>query len=176
MNLNEISQKLSDLVQNGLYPNLITFLTQIISTLILFLFLKRLVWQPMRDFLAQRSEVIVGELEGAKQARLDAEKLKEEYTADLKHAKDEAGKIVENARQRALETKENIISEAEREAQYKLEKAKKDIEQERSKAEEELKSQIIDIALSAAEKLVDENIDEMKNRKLIDKFIKEVGE
>ncbi|QVK17783.1 F0F1 ATP synthase subunit B [Mycoplasmatota bacterium] len=174
--MGELSEKLSDLVRGGLYPNPITFLTQVIATLILFYLLKRWVWKPMREFLAKRSDVIVGELESAKQARIEAEKLKEEYTTDLNNAKDEAGRIIENARIQALETKEMMISEAEKEASYKLEKAKKDIEQERLKAEAELKTELIDIAFSAAEKLVDENIDDKKNRKLIDKFITEIGE
>ncbi len=174
MNLKELSEKLSNLVQGGLYPNLITFLTQIISTLILLYFLKRLVWKPMREFLAKRSEEIVGELEGARQARLDVEKMKEEYTSDLHNAKVEAGKIIDNARSQALDTKQEIIAEAEKVAAYKLDKAEKEIDLERSKIEKELKSHLIDIAFSAAEKLVNENIDDNKNRELIDKFIKEV--
>lgn len=166
--------KLGDLVTGGLFPNYITFITQILSTIILFLFLKNLVWEPMREFLAKRSNVIVGELESAKQARLEAEQMREEYVADLKHAKAEAANILENARKQALELKQQIVSEAEKEASYKLEKADKDINAERSRIEQELKSHVIDIAFSAAEKLVNENINDSKNRQLIDKFIKEV--
>ncbi len=172
----DISKRLSDLVQGGLFPNIITFLTQIISTLILFYFLKRLVWKPMQEFLAKRSDAIVGELEGAKKAHLEAESMKLKYENDLKSAQDKAGMILENARVQALETKEGIISEAQREAEYKIEKANKQILLEKSKVEQELKNQAIDIAFSAAEKLVNENIDDDKNRRLIDKFITEVGE
>jgi len=172
----DIGEILRELVQGGLYPNPITFLTQVISTIILLYFLKRLVWKPMREFLKKRSDVIVGELEGAKKARLEAEAMKEEYLTDLKNAKNEAGSILDNARLQALETKEMIIAQAEKEAAYKFEKAEIQIEQERAKAEVELKGKLIEIAFSAAEKLVNENIDNQKNRTLIDKFINEVGE
>ncbi|MDF2699147.1 MAG: synthase subunit [Haloplasmataceae bacterium] len=172
----ELGKKIGDLVQGGLFPNLITFFTQILATLILFYFLKKLVWKPVQEMLAKRSEVIVAELESAKAAKFEAEAMKAEYENDLKNAKAEANKMMENARIQALESKTLIIQEAEKEAAYKVEKATKEINLERDKAAKALKAHVVDIAFIAAEKLVHENLDDKKNRQLIDKFIEEVGE
>jgi len=50
------------------------------------------------------------------------------------------------------------------------------MEKERTSMEAQLKNQLVDIAFSAAEKIVQDNFDNNKNRQLIDKFINEVGE
>jgi|SRR5690554_196014 len=167
---------LRDIVNNGLLPNPITFIAQLISTFILFYFLKSKVWKPMQKFLAKRKEVIVGELESARNLNEEAKKNKELSEHDLIRVKEEALQVIENARSQAMYIREEIIKEAEKEAAYILEKAEKSIAQDKAKLESELKTQLVDIALIAAEKLVSENIDDSKNRQLIDKFINEVGE
>ncbi|HEY8365387.1 MAG TPA: F0F1 ATP synthase subunit B [Haloplasmataceae bacterium] len=174
--MQELSQKLSELVQGGLFPNPITFIVQIISTIILFILLKKLVWKPMREFLDKRSAVIVDELDSAKRAREEAERIKLEYESKLSQAKKDALEMLDNAREQAELIKEEIINDAHKEAEYIINNANKQIEIERNKAEQELKTEIVDIAFSAMEKVLSENMDSSKNRELIDKFINEIGE
>jgi len=167
---------INDLVKSGLFPNPITLLAQLLATLFLFYILKNWIWIPMNEFLQKRQEVIIDELESARSAREQAENIHEEYKENLKNAKIEANYILENARIQGLETKDDIINKAEKEAAYKIEKAEKEIETERAKIEAELKAHVVEIALTAAEKLVKEVLDNKKNRQLIDQFIEEVGE
>lgn len=173
--MGELSSKLSQLVEGGLYPNIITFLTQLIATVILFCFLKKWVWKPMQEYLAKRSNVIVDELESARLAKEEAFRMKEEYESELKQAKDEAKTIIMNAQEQAKLRREEIIAQAEKEAAYIIEMANKQIEQEKANVEKELKSQVVDLAFLAAEKILTENLDQDKNRHLIDKFLNEVG-
>jgi F-type H+-transporting ATPase subunit b len=174
MNISELGKMIEHLVKSGLIPNPITFSAQIIATIILFLVLKRFVWQPINEYLEKRQDLIVDELESATAAKNEAENMKQEYAADLKNAKDEANKIIENSRMQAKEEKDKILSSAEKEAAYKIKKAEQEIETNKAKVEAELKSQVVDIALMAAEKIVNKNIDNNQNRELIDKFIDEV--
>jgi F-type H+-transporting ATPase subunit b len=171
-----MGETLEQIVKSGLLPNGVTFIAQLLSTLILFLALKRFVWKPIQVMLEKRKDVIIGELEGAKAAREEAQALKDQYANELQGAKQNALSIVENARSQALETKENILKEAEKEASYKKDKAEKDIQLERARVEKELKAQAIEIAFAAAEKLVNANVDDDKNRQLINNFIQEIGE
>ncbi len=168
--------KINDLVQSGLMPNPITLIAQLLATFIIFLAFKHWVWKPMNELISKRQSVIIDELESARQAKEEAASLRNEYEVNLEEAKIEANKIIDTAKSQALETKEQMIDEAEKEAAYKLEKAEKEIALERKKMQEELRAHLVDIAFSAAEKLVNENIDDDKNRKLIDQFIEEVGE
>lgn len=171
-----MKEVLDEIVKSGLFPNPITFIAQLISTFILFYFLKSKVWKPMQNLLEKRRETIVGELESAKALNEEAKKNKELSETELQNAKAEAISMIDNARVQALDVRDSIIKEAEEEAQYILEKAEKALEQERFKLEKELKGQVIDIAFIAAEKIVNDNIDESKNRELIDKFINEIGD
>lgn len=171
-----MKELLEHIVQSGLLPNPITFVAQLISTVILFYLLKRLVWKPMQNFLDERKEVIVGELESAKASNEEAQRNKDETVKQLNEAKQQALNIVDAAKSQAVESKEIIIKEAEKEALYKLEKAEKEIEQDRRKAEKEIKARAIELAFVAAEKLINENVDNQKNQKMIEQFIDEVGE
>jgi len=101
--------------------------------------------------------------------------MKEEYESELKQAKDEAKTIIINAEEQAKARREEIIAQAEKEAAYIIEMANKQIEQEKANVEKELKSQVVDLAFLAAEKILTENLDQDKNRHLIDKFLNEVG-
>ena len=73
--------------------------------------------------------------------------------------------------------KENeIIVAAKQEASQLKEKASKDVEQERQKVMNEIKNEISNIAILAASKVIEKDIDSKKHKELIDNFIKEVGE
>ena len=75
------------------------------------------------------------------------------------------------------EQKENeIIVAAKQEASQLKEKASKDVEQERQKVMNEIKNEISNIAILAASKVIEKDIDSKKHKELIDNFIKEVGE
>ena len=172
--MEQIAKAIERLI-DGLYLNPITFITQIIATLILFLVIKHFFWKPMLEFLEKRQSVIVNELETAKSAKEDALELKVNYEEKLNDAKKQASEIVESARQQALETKSKIVKEAEQEAIYRIEKAEEQIKHERKKAEAEIKKHVVNLTFTAVEKLVEKNIDQDKNRQLIDQFIEEVG-
>ena len=69
-----------------------------------------------------------------------------------------------------------IIAAAKQEASQLKEKASKDVEQERQKVMNEIKNEISNIAILAASKVIEKDIDSKKHKELIDNFIKEVGE
>ena len=60
------------------------------------------------------------------------------------------------------------------EAQAKKEKALRDIEKQKLEAQEDIHREIVDVALLAAQKIVEREIDENDNTRLVEDFIKEV--
>jgi F-type H+-transporting ATPase subunit b len=169
-----MKEALNEVVKSGLLPNPISFVAQLISTFILFYFLKRLVWKPMQELLEKRKDVIVGELESAKTLNENAKRDKELSQLELAKVKDDSIRMIELAKVQANEARENILKEAAKEAQYKVQKAEKEIERERVLAEKEIKARAIEIGFSVAEKLVNENLDDQRNRKMVESFIDEV--
>lgn len=99
-----------------------------------------------------------------------------EYESKINFAKDEGQEIIKQATIRAEQKSDDIVNTAKKDALDIKEKANKDIEQERQKVINEIKNDISNIALLAASKVIEKDLDKSKHEELIENFIKEVGE
>ena len=90
--------------------------------------------------------------------------------------RDEAQRIVTDARKSAQDQADAILAEARAEAAALREKAEADIVSEKKKAVNEIKDEISDIAILIAEKVVEKEITPADHEKLIAQFIDRVGE
>ena len=86
----------------------------------------------------------------------------------------EARKIKEEAENQALEVRKEILLKAEEEAQAKKEKALRDIEKQKLEAQEDIHREIVGVALLAAQKIVEREIDENDNTRLVEDFINDI--
>lgn len=157
-------------------PDLANMVPQLIATLILFLVMKKLVTQPLKEYLDKRAESVAADLTAAEKEKQEAEQLRIQYEQNLENAKEEARSIVDSAKQRGDTLREEIISEAKQEAQVISERATNEIELEKEKALDSLKSEVASMAMLVASKVVDKNLDENTHKSMIDQFINEVGE
>lgn len=151
-------------------------IAQLVNTLILFLFMKKLLFKPVSEMMAKRREEIERAFNDAQDSTLKADKLQKEYEDKLQQAREEARKIVSDASIRAQEKADEILSKAQDDAMKLREKAQSDISKERQSVMNELKNEISSIAILAASKIVEKDIDEAKHEQLIHNFIQEVGE
>lgn len=156
-----------------LLPNILTILVQLCATLVLFLLLKKLAWTPVRNMMQKRADYEQGKLAEADAKLKEADAFREEAEGSISAAKEEAKKIVESGRKEGQKIKEEMIEEANREKEELTQKAHKEIQKEREEMEEEIHKQIVDVAMVAAEKLLNEKMDEEKDRKFIEDFLKE---
>lgn len=163
-------------IQINVLPDLVNFSLQIAATIVLFLVIRHFLFKSVSEFLAARKERIAKDLEEAKLQREEAENLRKEYEARIDEAKNEARGIVESAKKRGEELKDQILVEAKAEATNVLAKARNDIEREKEKTMAELKSEVVEIAMMAAEKVVEKSLDEKAHKEMIKKFVDEVGE
>ena len=98
------------------------------------------------------------------------------YSESVAGARDEAQRIVTDARRSAQDQADAILAEARAEAAVLREKAEADIVSEKKKAVNEIKDEISDIAILIAEKVVEKEITPADHEKLIAQFIDRVGE
>lgn len=157
-------------------PQLLSVVLQLVATLILFLVLRHFLFKPVTEFLDKRKEGIANDLDEASKNKEETETLRQEYEAKIKDAKQEGQVIIEAAKKRGEELKNGIVTDANDEAKGIIEKAKREIESEREKAVDHLKSEVVAIAMMAATKVIDKNLDENAHKQLINQFINEVGE
>ena len=146
------------------------------NVLILFLILRKVLFKKIIDVMDARDADIKNNIEAGQKAKEEGMKFKSEYETKIQDARDESQMIVDFARKRAEEKSDTIISEARKEAEYIKQKANNEIAKEKEQAFNNLKSEISEIAVLAASKVIEKDIDTAKHEDLIENFIKEVGE
>ena len=156
-------------------PEPLAMAITLVSTFILYLILRKFLYNPVTKFLEDRKVKIHSQLDEAKVVREQAIKMKKDYEDKMAQANIEAQDIMEKARQRGAEIKEGIVVEAKEEAKSIAERAKRDIELEKEKAYEDVKSSIGEMAVLIASKIMEKDITLENQNQLIDKFIDEVG-
>lgn len=156
-------------------PELSSMILAWVALLLLYLILRRFLYAPVSKFLSDRKEKIQSDIEGAKVLKEEANALKDDYESKINLAKKEGQEIIEGARKRGEELKEDILAEARREAESIVSRARKEVSREREKAFQEIKSQAGEMALLIASKIMEEEMNNERQGKLINKFIDEVG-
>ena len=126
----EMEPRLFDLDFQLLADSLLT----IIAVFVLFIALSYLLFNPARKFMQDRQNKIAGELDHAKTAQEDAEKLKADYEARLANVDKEADEILSAARAKALANEADIVAKAREEASRIIAHAHVEAELEKKKA------------------------------------------
>lgn len=145
----------------------------IINLIVLYLLLRHFLIRPVTEVMEKRRRMIEEGFQNAQAAQEDALKMKQEYEASLKGAKQEAVQIVENARRSAKSEYDRIVSQAGGEAENILVSAKETVRMEREKAMQEMKSEIAHLAAASARKLIKEGTREQQDKALYEEFLRE---
>ncbi len=154
----------------------IDMVLQIFNTIVLFLFLRHFLFDKVTNFMKERSDGIQASIDDADKKVREAEALKSEYEAKLSNIRDEELEILKNARIAAENRTKEMIKDAQREIDNLRLKAQDDIERERISTINQLKDDISSLAILAASKVINSEIDGAKHTALIDDVIEKVGE
>jgi F-type H+-transporting ATPase subunit b len=122
-----------------------------------------------------REDRIRNDLEGAEKARTDAEAEKAQYDAQIADARNEAGRIIEEARQSAEQVRKDLIARAEADALEVRQRAQADIVTQQERAMAELRTDVTALSIDLAERIVEHNLDRDTQLRLVDSFINQVG-
>jgi len=148
----------------------------IVAFLIVFLAVWFLVRPKLTAMLEARQEAITGQLTQAEKAKQEAESLLTDYKQQLAQAKTEADKIVEGAKEAAETVKSDIVSKAEAEAAGIVSKARDDAAGEKDRVSAQLRDEVMSLSMAITEKVVAEGIDDAAQKRLVERFIDDVGE
>lgn len=147
-----------------------------INFLVLFFVLRKLLWKPLLDMMEQREQEIKGNLEAAASARGEADELRGRYQEQVAKAQREAQEILNRAAKQAEDNRNEATERARREAALIIEKAEESIRREKEQAITELRSEVANLAVLAAGKVVGKTLTGYDHQQLAREFIKEVGE
>ena len=153
-----------------------TVIFAIINFCILVVGLKVFLYKPVCNMLDSRKEEVANNLNSAEEAKFEAQKLRDEYAAQIQNARNEAQDIINQAAKIGEQTKADIVNEAREEAARLTAKAQDEIAREKTEALNEIRNEIADLAVLAASKVVGKTIDVADHQNMVNNFVKEVGE
>ena len=145
-----------------------------INLLILYLFLRKLLFKPVKNMIDSRQKEIDDMYADAESSKSDAAALKSEYEEKLALANEESEEIVKGAIRKAQLKEEEILKEAGRKAERVLERAEEQVELEKRRAVNEVKDQISEMAIGIATAVIGRDVSENEHRDLIDDFIEKL--
>jgi F-type H+-transporting ATPase subunit b len=143
--------------------------------LILFWLLRKYAFPPIFKAVEARERALEEAIEGAKRDRDEAAKLLEEQRRQIENARGEAQRFIAEGRQVAEKMRGELLEQARREQQEILERARREIESERDRAIAELRREAVDLAIAGASKVIEQNLDNSSNRRLVEQFLASVA-
>jgi F-type H+-transporting ATPase subunit b len=146
-----------------------------LAFLIVFILLVKFAFPALKKGVKAREEKIRSDLEAAEKARLEAEEERARYQTSLADSRGEANRLVEEAREAAERVRQETIARAEADAAEIRTRASEDIGLARDRAMADLRTQVADISIELAEKIVERNIDRSTQEQLIESYISSVG-
>lgn len=148
-----------------------TLIGQIITFAIFIWFTMRYVWPPIKKAMRDREKNIANGLQAAEQGRRDLELAQRKSKQIIADAKLEASHVLERANERALQVVEEAKEEARVEGQRLLDNAKTEVEQQFNQARDQLRHEVVDIALSGAEKILEKEVDKTSHKKFLQELV-----
>jgi len=154
-------------------------INELIAGIIAFSIVFVVVWVWARPAIARtlaaRQDAIVGHLKAAETTKLEAEGLLADYKAQLAKARDEANRIVEEARRTADALRSETVSKASDEASEITRKAREEAAGERERAASAIRDEVASLSMAVAAKVVAGAVDAKAHAKLVEQYIAELG-
>jgi F-type H+-transporting ATPase subunit b len=122
-----------------------------------------------------REKALEEAIEGAKRDRAAAAELLKQHMAQLEAGRAEAQQFIADARQTAEKMRADVVEQTRKDQAQMLERAKRDIEGEKEKAIDQLRREAVELSILGASKVIEENLDSDKNRKLVDSYLSSIG-
>ena len=147
----------------------------LVTFVLAFFVLRRVAWGPILARVEEREKTIQGALDAAKHERAEAEKLLGEQKAAIATARREAAEMVRKNAEDVERLRADLLAKARAQAEELKADAKRAIDEEKVKAVAEVKDVAADLAVQIAEKLLGENLDADKQRKLAQQYVESLG-
>jgi len=151
-------------------PYLVAFM---IYFLLLLGLLTLVLYKPMTKTLDERAAKIKESLEKAEQIQKESVRAEESVRSQIEAGRKEGQALIAQAAQTAERVKEETKAEARKEAEALIVKAQAQIESDRDESFNKLRREFADLAILAAEKVIEQSLDKKAHEKLIEKVLEE---
>jgi F-type H+-transporting ATPase subunit b len=154
-----------------LAPNLGLIFWTVLVFLILLLLLRKIAWGPITSALEQREQTIDESIQRAERALAEARQIQADNERARREAEQEAQRILREARETAERLRTEEVDKTRAQISHLQQQAQAEIEREKQGALAALRTEVADLAIRAAEKILRENLDPARQRRIVDGFI-----
>lgn len=156
--------------------NFWTCLFTLLNLLILYKFMKKLLFKPVKNMIDTRQQEIDDLYADADKSKTDAAALKVQYEQRLAEANAESEEILKVANRKAQLRQEEILRDAQEKAAQTLCRADEQVEMEKKRAMNEIKNDVSVMAVDIAAAVLARDISKEEHSALIDSFIDKLGD
>ncbi|MBQ3490629.1 MAG: F0F1 ATP synthase subunit B [Clostridia bacterium] len=146
------------------------------NLLILYLFLRKLLFNPVKNMIDSRQKEIDDMYTEAEKSREDAAVMKADYEEKMNRANEESEEILKKAVRRAQLREEEILHDANDKAARVMKRAEEQVELEKKRAINEVKNEVSDMAIDIASAVIERDVSRKEHEALIDEFIRTMGD
>jgi F-type H+-transporting ATPase subunit b len=162
-----LQEKKADLLS----PNGGLMFWTIVIFAILLVVLSRFAFKPMLAAVEARERSMQAALDDAKRDQAEAARVLAEHRAQLEKARSEAQKLIADGRATAEKLRGDLLEQTKAQQQEMLDRARREIETEKTNAIAALRREAVDLAIAGAGKVIERNLDNDANRKLVENFL-----
>ena len=152
-------------------PHVGTIVYVIITFLILLFILGKFAWKPILNGLEEREKRIADAIKKAEDSNKEASEIMAKFDQIIADAQAKADQSIRSGKEAAERIRHELVEKAKADAAKLIENAKAEIERDRIAMMQELKSELVNITISVAEKIIDSNLNDEKNKALAIKSI-----
>lgn len=146
----------------------------IVNFILLVAVLGKFAWKPLTAMTDAIDKKIADDQKNAQEARLEAQKLRDDLDVKIKNISREAEDALKKSAAMAAAEREALLGEAKKSAENMIKTAKEEISAQKTRALEEVKKEIVEISLLAASQVVALNNDKDKNAAAVKNTLKEM--
>ena len=137
----------------------------------LFFVLSRYAFGPITKAVEAREQALQDAIDQAKRDREEAARILAEHRTQLENARSEAQHIIAEGRAVGEKLRTEMLDETRAQQQDLLERARREIAGERDRAIAQIREEAVDLAIAAASKVIEKNLDDSANRKLVESYL-----
>ncbi len=172
----EVITEFTEKFESFIGVNFWTMIFAWINIAILYFFLRKFLFKPVKNMIDSRQKEVDKMYEEAEASRASADELKTQYEEKMKNAAEESETLLKNAVRRAQLKEEEILHEANEKAERTLERAVEQVALEKKQALNDVKDEVSGIALDIAAAVIERDVKPEEHAALIDEFIRSIGD
>jgi F-type H+-transporting ATPase subunit b len=137
--------------------------------------LGKFAWGPILAAVEAREHAIQGAIDEATKRNAEAAGLLEEHRKQLADARRQAGELIAEGKSAGERVRKEVEEKARLEAQAIVDRARQEIQRERDAALDMMRKESVELAMAAASHLIQQNLDQAKDRQLVERFLSDMG-